>query len=33
MTVVGKHANMLADTSDRLYVSPFTPDYQTMDKV
>ena len=33
MVVVGKHAVILDDTSNKVYVNPFTPYYQALDKV
>ena len=33
MVVVGKHATILAGTGNKFDVSPFKPDYQTMEKV
>ena len=33
MVVVGNHAKILADTGINVYVSPFTPDYQDLERV
>ena len=32
MVVVGKHATILTDTGNKVDVSPFTRDYQALDK-
>ena len=33
MVVVGKHEDILADTGNKVYVIPFAPEYQAMEKV
>ena len=33
MVVVDKYATILADTGNKMHVSPFTPDYHAMEKV